>query len=102
MTQFRASSTVSAAIMAAGLSIAFAFALGFAPEVRAEGCDEAGATHVEIAKVTDDLDIVLKDERSIRLVGVKALSAGTEHEPDIKLAVSSRMPPRAARRACGS
>ncbi len=57
-----------------------------APAVRAEGCDAAGTTEVEIAKVTDELEIVLKDDRSIRLAGVKMLSAGTEQEPNVTLA----------------
>jgi endonuclease YncB( thermonuclease family) len=64
------------------LSLAALFAFSFlaASGARAEGCDPAGATEVEIAKVTDDFDIVLKDERSIRLAGVKVLSAGAEPE----------------------
>jgi endonuclease YncB( thermonuclease family) len=58
----------------------------FASPARAEGCDTSGATEVEIAKVTDEFDIVLKDERSIRLAGVKVIGAGAEQQPDVKLA----------------
>ena len=68
-------------LMAAGMAASFAFI-----SVAAAGCDETGATHVEIARVTDDLDIVLKDERSIRLAGVKAFpAAGAPGQPDAKL-----------------
>jgi hypothetical protein len=77
MTQSTRSMMVLAALAAAG----------FASSARAAGCDEAGAARVEIARLTGDLDIVLRDERSIRLVGVKALSTeAASREPDAKLA----------------
>jgi endonuclease YncB( thermonuclease family) len=67
--------------MAAGMAASFAFI-----SVAAAGCDETGATRVEIARVTDDLDIMLKDERSVRLAGVKAFpAAGAPGQPDAKL-----------------
>ena len=55
--------------------LAVALTGAFASRAVAGGCDETGATRVEIAKVTDEFDIVLKDERSIRLAGVKVRSA---------------------------
>jgi endonuclease YncB( thermonuclease family) len=52
----------------------------------AAGCEASGATQVEIARINDELDLVLKDDRSIRLLGIKALakldSAG---QPDARL-----------------
>ena len=67
-------------ILAVGLTGAFA------SRAVAAGCDETGATRVEIARVTDDLDIILKDERSVRLAGVKAFpSSGAPGQPDAKL-----------------
>ncbi|MBW0004667.1 MAG: thermonuclease family protein [Hyphomicrobiales bacterium] len=67
-------------IFAVGLTAAFA------SRAAAAGCDETGATHVEIARVTDDLDIILKDERAVRLAGVKAFPAsGTPGQADAKL-----------------
>ena len=68
--------------LAAGMAASFAFIWWRRPVAT-----RPGAAHVEIARVTDDLDIVLKDERSIRLVGVKALSTGAaSREPEAKLA----------------
>jgi len=86
MTKFGFSWKSVCALAAAGLSIASLSTCLVASAARAEACDETGATEVEIAKVTDELDILLKDERSIRLAGVKALSTATEQEPDEKLA----------------
>ncbi|MBV8449250.1 MAG: hypothetical protein JO124_14815 [Hyphomicrobiales bacterium] len=54
----------------------FGTALACLSPAFAAGCDETGATRVEIARVTDDLDVILKDERSVRLAGVKAFPAG--------------------------
>jgi endonuclease YncB( thermonuclease family) len=68
-----------------GLTAAFASA-AFASPAFAAGCDENGAQRVEIARVTDDLDIILKDERSVRLAGVKAFpSGGAQGEANAKL-----------------
>jgi hypothetical protein len=61
-------------------------ALPLIGEAGAAGCVEAGATQVEIARITDELDIVLKDDRTIRLVGVKALARpDTAGQPEAKL-----------------
>ena len=52
----------------------------------AAGCEASGATQVEIARITDELDLVLKDDRSIRLVGVKALARpDSAAQPDARL-----------------
>ena len=91
MNEFRQSQGTAQAPLA-GPNIAFlpalllASALAFlsAPAARAEGCDAAGATEIEIAKVTDEFDIVLKDERNIRLAGVKIFSTEAGQEPAIK------------------
>jgi endonuclease YncB( thermonuclease family) len=66
------------------LALALAVALMLSPAARAEGCDQTGAAQVEIAQVTDELDILLKDERSVRLAGIKMLSSGTEQEAETK------------------
>ncbi|MBV9566803.1 MAG: hypothetical protein JO172_01570, partial [Hyphomicrobiales bacterium] len=52
-------------ICAAGLIVAVSSAVPL--QAIAAGCDENGATRVEVARVSDDLDIILKDERSVRL-----------------------------------
>jgi endonuclease YncB( thermonuclease family) len=52
----------------------------------ATGCEETGAAPVEIARITDELDIVLKDDRIIRLVGIKAPARpDAAGQPDAKL-----------------
>jgi endonuclease YncB( thermonuclease family) len=67
-----------AAAVTAGLWAASLAAGGssFVAPASAAACDAAGSTPVEIDRVTEDLDIQLKDERNIRLAGVKALSKG--------------------------
>ncbi len=68
---------------------ALAMAAACASRAAAAGCDETGAARVEVARVTDDLDIILKDERSVRLAGVKAFPAsGAPGQPDAKPADS--------------
>ncbi|SDQ89675.1 Endonuclease YncB, thermonuclease family [Rhizobiales bacterium GAS191] len=87
MARTHVSLTLAAAKTAAGIfaarilaSLFFAAILatgfGLASPAQAAGCDAADATPVEIDHVTEDLDIVLKDERSVRLAGVKALAKG--------------------------
>jgi len=75
----RVSSTI-AALTAVAMTAAALLATGFVQRVQAAGCDLAGATPVEIDHITDDLDIVLKNERIIRLASVKALSKGDGSE----------------------
>ena len=54
--------------------------------VLAAGCDETGTSPAEIAQAGEDLDIALKDDRSVRLAGVKSLSSGAaSHLPDTPL-----------------
>ena len=65
---------------AVAMTAAALLATGFVTRAQAAGCDPAGATPVEIDRITDDLDIVLKDERIIRLAGVKALTKGDGSE----------------------
>jgi hypothetical protein len=78
MAQPRAFWTLLAGGAAAGLA--------FASAAAAAGCDEMGTTRIEIARVTEDLDIVLKDDRIIRLAGVKAFPSGASPgQPDAKL-----------------
>ena len=71
---------LSAQALLLRLSLLVAAALSLAPAARADGCDRTGATEVEVAQVTDELEIQLKDERNIKLAGVKTLSTGTESE----------------------
>jgi endonuclease YncB( thermonuclease family) len=72
------------AVTAIGLFLGFGGPL--APQARAQGCDETGTAQVEIAKMTEDLDILLKDDRSIRLAGVKSPWSAAGEEPDSELA----------------
>ena len=72
-------------IFAVGLTVGVCSAAS--ATAMAAACDENGAARVEIARVTDDLDIILKDERSVRLAGVKAFpGGGNPGQPEAKLA----------------